>query len=318
MRISPVREAAFQCWGSAEGLNNKVEEATALIWCANICVMPPAMSCNTHCNKHQISLCVWTDELESVLNAVSYCWQPRWLYTEREAIKVNRNINREAAGVRIERSQPSIQEHTSRGHFRMVMIFTFWFSTFGFFFFYPSLFHSLAVLCPLSLLYWNSGVIFIYTCKHWQNRELEWYVCCRWYICIIGVRKHSMPCSDSISMLNQVGLNLRFGVYESPAGLGDFAHVGWQGGQEAVVQRMTYSTPHCDTEAQQQVLDAGPRLPPSCSPQPGSCKDRPPLIRKGRKHRWWHHGKGDVGTEVIQGPGGQRAKESRGICCSYQ
>lgn len=162
----------------------------------------------------------------------------------------------------------------------MVIIFTFQFSIFVFFF-YPSLFHSFAFLHPLGLLYWNLGVIFVYTYTCWQNRELDG-------MCLVGdtygqyshVRKYSLRCvtwphSDLISTPNQSGLNLKSGAYLEPRLPGwiciDGA-AGRAGGSDAAgrtAESATYSPPRRDTEAQQQVPGAGRRLPPALQPRAG-------------------------------------------------
>lgn len=180
----------------------------------------------------------------------------------------------------------------------------------------------------LGLLYWNLGVIFVYTCTHWQNRELRWCMSCRWYVCIMlrCEEVQSMACYMATLRFNKHAKSggTKFEIWAIPGPcqsgwiciLGVAGRAGGSDAAGRTAESVTYSLLHCDTEAQQQV--PGPGCLPPCSPEPGSCKDLPPLIRKGRKHHWRHYGKGDVGTPVMRGPGGPWVREGAGICRCYR
>lgn len=198
----------------------------------------------------------------------------------------------------------------SRAHLRIIVMFTFQISIF---FFYPSLFHSFALLCPL---HWNSGVIFIYRSLCWQNGELGRCVPCRWcktlrcekaqctmcYTTKLQINKHASPgCTEFAA----------WGVSEARL-CGRICPGGcWRQQGDLVPRR-------CDAEAQQQVLVPGPGSLLPCSPEPGSCTDLPAVTPKGGKHLWRHHGKGDGGAPGTGGRGGQGVREGSGVCCRYQ
>lgn len=135
-----------------------------------------------------------------------------------------------------------------------------------------------------------------------------------------GVRKHSVRCvawprSKLMSVPALAALSLKPGGCVSPACEGGFAQEGcWRAGGS----RVTSSHRAVTLKHGSRCRVPGPGCLPPCSPEPGSGTDLPPVIPKGRKHLWRHHGKGDVGTPVTRGWGGLWVREGRGICCCYR
>lgn len=141
-----------------------------------------------------------------------------------------------------------------------------------------------------------------------------------WHIFIAlrnySVRHITWPHSDLIITQNQKGLNVKcWGISESclSGWICIFGAAGRAEGSDAVgwtVESVTYCPKHCDTEEQKQV------------PSEVQCR----ALQKTCHHWSEREGnttgdamvRGDVGSPVIQGPGGLRARVVRGICHYHQ